>query len=110
MLTDLCHISSGSDEEKCSFTYCVFGLKEEVLVIANDNNEINFYEIEDNDGEKEIVLKNTIHPYLGKINSLRFSPKYEFLFANCDKGVALIKGDGSEVFNVIISEYPVMSC
>lgn len=28
-------------------------------------------------------IENTVFPYLGKINSLKFTPKYEFLLASC---------------------------
>lgn len=50
-----------------------------------------------------------MYPYLEQIHSIKYTPKYEFLIASCERGIAIIKADVFEIFNIIKSEYPVMT-
>lgn len=59
--------------------------------------------------QNKLEMKEVVQPYLGTVNSLNSTPKFEFLMANCQNGIALIKLENFEIFSVFRTDHPVMS-
>lgn len=91
------------------FTKVLFYLYEDTIFLTDVSNTINQYKL--NPAEKEIVDSPNITKQLesvGVINSLTFSPKYEFLMANCQEGLMMLNPETLETFRFFKTKQPVL--
>ena len=77
-----------------TFTFCKFGLLENVIFLARKDNYVLSYNFE----KSTTIVENIETPYLQEIKSLTFSPKFEFLLINCVSGVALADPSNLSIF------------
>lgn len=103
MVEEKYQIKFEPDEEE-TFTFCRFGLFENVIFCARKDNYVLSYNFE----KSTTIVENLQTPYLQEIKSLTFSPKFEFLLISCVSGVALADPLTLDIFRIIRSPYPVL--
>lgn len=91
------------------FTKVVFYLYEDTIYLTDSKNRIYQYKL--NPDEKEIKDSPTITKqleHIGMVNSLTFSPKYEFLMANCQEGLVMMNPETLDTFRFFKTKQPVL--
>jgi translation initiation factor 3 subunit I len=93
---------AGDDSEP--FTRVAFYLKDSQFFLSSDPGYIHKYDLEVNEFEpvaKQEVMRRGV-------NSLTFSPHYEFLIVSGNEGVKLLDPDTLDIFRTIYTKYPVL--
>lgn len=89
-----------------NFTNVLFGLKEETLFVTDLNNVIYKYDLT-NPTEPKIAIQTQLES-VGTINSLTFSPKFEFLLSNCQNGLVMLDPENLKEFRFFKTKHPVL--
>ncbi len=85
-----------------------FGLKENEVFVSKNDCIVYKYDLNNIiSGKNAQSSTHNVSPHLETIHSMTFSPKYEFLMINCDKGIALLNPDDLSVFRIIRTKFPV---
>ena len=91
------------------FTKVVFYLYEDTIFLTDTKNRIYKYKL--NPNEKDIKDTPEIIKQLesvGMVNSLTFSPKYEFLMASCQEGLMMLNPENLDNFRFFKTKQPVL--
>jgi WD40 repeat protein len=92
----------GDDYEP--FTRVAFYLRDNIFFVSTDPGYIHKYDLDKN--EFEPVLKEEI--MFRGVNSLTFSPHYEFLIVSGNEGIKLVDPETLEIFRSIPTKFPVL--
>lgn len=86
------------------FTSCLFDINPDRLYTTTEDSKIVLHDISQADA-KELMSSTKL--FGGVLNSITFSPKYEFIFASGNEGVKVLDPQTLEVYKVISTRHPV---
>jgi len=91
------------------FTKVIFFLYDDVIFLADNSQKIYKYKLnpKENDINDAPELTKQLES-VGGVNSLTFSPKFEFLMANCQEGLVMMDPETLETFRMFKTKQPVL--